>query len=269
MNNDFTKIVGAEIFKLRRQKTPYILGVLVALLAMFLFFALEVSARKNWLGVPSGHFVAASAIGWLTTVMMLLAVIIASFLIAQEFTFGTIKSTWVRPVARGQWYTAKIFTVAAAITELFLGVVVLVVLLAAVRLGFTDLTEKNFVVHSAQTLAGHLSLSIGLTILGLWGVVVYVAMIATIVNHPGGAIATSLGIGVVLFVGSAFPAVRPFLLTTYVAAPLDQMVAMSKGVPLPFEWSTLVWQTVAGVGTWIGVSFFVGYRNIRRKEITS
>lgn len=269
MTGDFKKIVGAESFKLRKQKTSYVVPIVVMLLGILLFVVLEFTARRNWIGVPSGHFVAASVISWMGNVMMLLVVLMTSFMISQEFALGTVKSTLVRPVTRGQWYTAKVCTAAASLSGLFVLVVGVVIVLAVSRLGLTDLTEKNYVVHTAQSLTLRLVLSVGLTIVALWAATIFVALVAGLFNHPGGTIAMALGAGVLMMVLSAFPAVRPFLLTTYVSSPWEQMVAMSKGLPLPFEWVTLTWQTLVGAGVWMVIAFALGQRIVRKKEITT
>ncbi len=91
---DFGKVVAAELFKLRRQKSTLVVLILVALLALFMFVALEFAARRDWIGVPSGHFVAASVLGWMANIMIILAVIVTSCLVSQEFALGTIKSTF-------------------------------------------------------------------------------------------------------------------------------------------------------------------------------
>jgi ABC-type transport system involved in multi-copper enzyme maturation permease subunit len=175
----------------------------------------------------------------------------------------------VRPVTRAQWYAAKVCTAAASLSGLFLLVVAVVMVLAVFRLGLTDLTEKDYVVHTARSLTLRLILSVGLTVFALWAVTVFVAMVAGLFNHPGGTIAMALGAGVLMMVLGAFPAVRPFLLTTYVSSPWEQMVAMSKGLPLPFEWGRLTWQTMAGAGVWIILTFALGQRVIKNKEITT
>ncbi|MEJ2721605.1 MAG: ABC transporter permease [bacterium] len=269
MTNDFKKVIGAESFKLRRQKTSYVVPLAVLFLGVLLFVILEFTARRNWIGVPSGHFVAASVIGWMGNVMMLLSVLLTSFMISQEFALGTAKAALVRPVTRSQWYTAKVFAAAAVVTGLFLLVVVVVTVLSIARLGFTDLTEKDYVVHSARSLTARLTLTVVLTVFALWAVTVFVSVLAAVFNHPGGTIAVALGAGVLMMVIGAFPAVRPFLPTSYVSTPWEQMVAMTKGLPLPFEWSQLTWRTLVGAGAWIIAGAALGQWIVRKKEITT
>ena len=58
------------------------------------------------------------------------------------------------------------------------------------------------------------------------------------------------------------------MLTTYLALPCEQMVAMSKGVPLPLEWGDLVWHTLAAGGAWGVGAYLIGRRVVQKKEIT-
>ena len=267
--HDFAKVVAAETFKLRRQRSTLIVLILVAVLALVMFVALEFAARRDWIGVPSGHFVAASVIGWMAIIMIILAVVVTSFLVSQEFALGTIKSTWVRPVTRGQWFSAKIYTAGVVMSELFVLAVVVTVALAATRLGFADLTEKGYTIHTSGEMTRRLIQTIALTLWALWAVTAFVAMLSAMFRHPGGAIAAGLGAGVAMIVLSAFPPIRPLLLSAYLSLPMEQMIAMSKGLPLPLEWGQLIWRTVAGAGVWMIVAFFIGQRIISKKEITA
>ena len=268
MRNDFVKTVDAEVFKLRHQRSTYTMLILAVVVAVIMFAVLEFAARRDWIGVPSGHFIAASVIGWMSSITTLLVVIITSFLISREFALGTIKSTWVRPVSRGGWFAGKLVTAASATTVLYVAAFVVVVGLAVGRLGFTDLMEKDFLVHSAASLTGRLLLTAALTVWSLWAAAALVGALASAINHPGGAIATALGIGIAMTILAAFEPVRPFLLSTYLSLPSEQMVAMSQGVPLPLAWNDLVWRSLAGATAWMVVAFLVGYGIIRKKEIT-
>jgi hypothetical protein len=268
MRDDFAKTLIAERFKLRRQIAPYVLTALVGLLAVLMYLVFELTTRRNWMGVPSGHYVAASALGWMTTVMTLLAVVVTSFLVAQEFAIGTVKATWVRPIARRKWYAAKIVTAAAAASGFFLLASTIVIIFAAARLGYADLLEKDYVVHPVSSLNARLILSVALTVWGLWAVCAAAGLVAAWVRHPGGAIAASIGIGIVLTVVGAFETVRPFVVTTCVSAPFEQMVAMSKGLPLPYEWNDLVTMTLGCGGVWMAVAFAAGAQLTHRKDIT-
>jgi hypothetical protein len=268
MRDDVAKTLTAEQFKLRRQIAPYVLTALVVFLAALMYLVFEFTTRRNWMGVPSGHYVAASALGWMTTVMTLLAVVVTSFLVAQEFAIGTVKAAWVRPIARRKWYLAKIVAAAAAASAFFLLSSAIVLLFAAARLGFSDLLEKNYVVHTVSSLNARMILSIALTVWGLWAVCAAAGLVAAWVRHPGGAIAASIGFGIVLTVGGAFETARPFVLTTCVSAPFEQMMAMAKGLPLPYEWNGLVSMTLLCGGAWMAVAFAAGAQLTQKKDIT-
>jgi len=96
-----------------------------------------------------------------------------------------------------------------------------------------------------------------------------VGMIASLFSNPGGAIAAGLGVGILMMVLTAFEPARPFLLTHYVTSPFEQMISMSKGLPLPLEWKQLIIRGLAIPFGWMVVTFFIGQRIISSKEISS
>lgn len=266
---DIYRVVSAEVLKLRRRRSTFVLPSIVIAMAVLIYFGLEVGARNHWFGLPSGFFVASSAIGWIANAMVLVVVVVTSFIVSQEYALGTVKSVWVRPVRRSGWYSAKLLTAAGAVTALFVAAAAVVVALAAARSGFTDLMEKDYLVHTARSLGVRMALTTGLTLFAVWSVTAVTSALAARLNHPGGAIAAALGLGIAMTALSVFPAVRPFLLTTYLGLPSEQMVAMSKGLPLPLEWGDLVWQTLAAGGAWGLAAYLVGRWVVKKKEITS
>jgi len=153
------------------------------------------------------------------------------------------------------------------VATLLVVTVVLTVALSLSRLGFADLYENQYLVHTSGALALRLAITVALTVWSLFAAVSLVAAISTLVASSGQAIAAGAGAALALIALGAIPALRPFLLSTYITLPADQMVAMAKGLPLPYEWGTLVWHTLAGGAGWMLLSLFVGTRIIRRKEI--
>ncbi len=268
MIGDLRKIIAAEYFKLRRRRSSWIIPLLVLAFSAAVFFALDFTVRRTFIGVPSGFYLASSTINWTSTIVQFVAVIAICFHISREFALGTVKSTWVRPLTRSSWYAGKIISGGAAVSVLFLLIVVVIVGLAGLRFGFTDLMEKDYLIHSAGSLSWSLILSLALYLWALWALVAVMALIAALVNHPGGAIAAGVGLGFLMTILAVFSELRPFLLSTYLSLPLNQMVAMSKGLPLPLEWGELVWRTLLGAGDWMAVSLLLGFQVIKRKEIT-
>ena len=73
-------------------------------------------------------------------------------------------------------------------TMLFLIAVLVIVLLAVSRTGYDALMEKDYLVHSAKSMATRLAMTLGLTWLALVAVVFVVGAIAASVRNAGGAI---------------------------------------------------------------------------------
>jgi ABC-type transport system involved in multi-copper enzyme maturation permease subunit len=268
-SGDVARVLSGEALKFRRRRSSVVLPIIIALLAGLISFGIDAAARNNWFGLPSGFFVAASSIAWITNVMTLVLVIVASFAVSQEYALGTVKAAWVRPIGRSGWFTGKLLSACFVVAALFVLAVAVVAAMAFWRAGFADLMEKDYLIHTARSMGIRMLLTTGLTLGVVWSATVVTAAVATRLNHAGGAIAVVLGLGVAMMALSVFPPVRPFLLTTYLGLPSEQMVAMSKGLPLPLEWRDLIWRTLAASGIYAAVAYLLGRRAVERKEITS
>ncbi len=240
----------------------------VMALAVLLFFAVDFAARKDWIGLPSGFYVASTTIGWMVNIVALLSIIMTCFHVSGEFALGTVKPAWVRPVSRSSWYSGKLISSAAASTFIFMLAVVTVTILAWAKYGFSDLMEKNYLVHSASSMAGRFVLVTLLTVVTLWALVAVTAMLASFFNRPGSAIAVAILLSFLMTVIAIFPRATPFLLSTCLTSPFEQMTFMSKGLPLPLEWTTLIWRELACSFAWITAAVIAGITVIRKKEIT-
>jgi ABC-type transport system involved in multi-copper enzyme maturation permease subunit len=268
MNSDIKKIISAEWLKLKKRKTTWVVPLVLGLLCLVMFFGLDLASRRNWVGMPSGFYLASATISWIINAIVLVIVIAACFHISREFALGTIKSAWVRPLTRRSWYGGKILSIWAAMAGLFLFAVLIIVALAALRFGFTDLMEKDYLVHSRSALGLRFALMVFLTLWALLATASVISMLAGFFNNPGGAIACGLSLGLLMTVLAVFPGWRPFLLNSYISLPCEQMVAMSKGLALPMSWNELTRQILIGAGGWMIVSLLIGDWVIRKKEIT-
>jgi len=268
MVSDMRNVIAAELLKLRKKRSTLVIPFILVGLSASILWGLSLASQRNWIGVPSAFYLASATMGWVVNIVGLFAIIITSFHISREFALGTVKSAWVRPIRRHVWYTAKVISAWMMICALFLLTMIVLISLAASVFQFTDLMEKEFLVHSAGSLWSMLTVTVLLVLLALCAVSTAIAGIAVFFNHPGGAIGAGLSFGVLLIVLGVFPLTQPFLLTTYITRPVEQMIAMSKGLPLPLEWSTLVWQTIVGSIAWITVTYGIGVWWIRKKEIT-
>lgn len=268
MTGEIRKVLQAEKVKLRRKKTTWFVPSAVAVMTLLVFMAITYAAARDWAGVPSGFYVASSASGWMINVTGLLAMMITCFQISGEFAQGTVKPAWVRGLSRHGWLSGKIVSAAMAVTVLFLIIVAVSLISAGAKYGFTDLKEKDFIIHTSAVLWKGYLISSALTLFSLWAVVTVTSMLAAHFNRPGSAIAVAVLLAVALTVVAVFRPVRPFLLTSAISLPFEQMTAMSKGLPLPLEWGELIWKTLACAGSWLAVSCAAGHAIIARKEIT-
>lgn len=269
MKSEVMRTIAAEGRKLRRLKATFILPAVTAAAAGIQVTIFELIERRTLAGPPSGYYVSAETIAWLSNMIAVVAVVVTSFLISREFALGTVKSTWIRPIRRERWYAGKVLTAAAAVSFLYVLAASVVVAIAYLRVGMEDLVVTRLVLHTSGDLAARLGISLGLTLVVLWAVVCASALVASFVDSVGGAIAAGLGLGVLLGVLQLSSLVRPFLINNYLGAPLSQMMSMARGLPTPYEWNTLTWQALACAAVWAIVTYAAGRWLIRRREITS
>jgi len=261
------RTISAELFKMRRQRVSWILPLALGAVAVLLYLLAEMGARRDWIGVPSGYFVASSVIQWMINVMILVTVVVTSTSIASEFSAGTVRSAWVRPLSRRRWFMGKVAVGAAVVIALFTLVAGLAAFLGLVRLGLEDLRENQYVLHTSGALGGRLLLSLVLSGWALCACVALAALFASFASGGAQAIALGIGAGIALTMLGVIPAVRPFLLSTYIQLPADQMVAMSKGLPLTIDWATLSWRTLGCGAGWMIAALGTGAAIIGRREI--
>jgi ABC-type transport system involved in multi-copper enzyme maturation permease subunit len=265
---EISKVLSAEKVKLRRQRTTWSIPLSVAVMTFLVFLAIAYAAARDWAGIQSGFYLASATTGWMINVTGLLAMIITCFQISGEFAMGTVKPAWVKGLSRHGWLSGKVVVAAMAVTVLFVIVLAVSLLSAGARHGFTDLMEKDFTVHTAAALWKGYILCSALTLFSLWAVVTVTSMLAACLNRTGSAIAAAVLLAVALSVAAVFGPARPFLLTSALSLPFEQMTAMSKGLPLPLEWGDLVWKTLACAGAWLAISCAASHAIIARKEIT-
>lgn len=267
--SDAARVLAAERLKLGKRRSTVAVPLAVAAFAAAIFQGLAFAAGRQWVGEPSGFYLAAAAAGWMVNVSALCAIIVTSFHISSEFDVGTIKSAWVRPISRRGWFAGKLISAWIMVGVIFLAALLVVLILAGTRFGFTDLMEKDYLVHSRTALSLRFAETTLLLLFSLVSVTTVMAAIAVSFRHPGASIAAGIGLVAAFVVLDFFPAARPFLLSTAITLPVEQIAAMAKGIPTPLAWGALAARTAACAAVWLLAAFAAGAAIVRTKEIHS
>ena len=267
MWREATRVVAAEWHKLRRSRSTFVGLLLYAVLVVILYITFEIAADRSFIGILSGFYVAGATVSAAITPLAFVALLLGTFSIAREFSQGTIYSVWTRPLTRGGWLLGKVLAVAGHISVYFFVTALIVLLASGLRLGFSDLMEKDYLIYSLGSLWWRLVLSLAL----VWLSVVVVSILAVIpalyVGSPGGALTIALGIGFVMQIAGDLESLQPLLITSYLSMPLEQFVAMSKGVPVPDEWGTLIRTCMIGTSAWAVLGGLWARWVVYRKEV--
>lgn len=267
MWRDARRTMAAEWLKVRKSRaTPVGLLVYLAIFAV-LYITYVVAARESFMGIQSGFYIAGAATSAASTPLAFVALLLVSFSLGREFSQGTVQMIWPKPITRGGWLLGKlglsVFHVSVFVWLTF----VMAVVAAGLQFGFTDLMEKDYLIHAESALWWRFLLLAALTWLAVVAVVIAAAIPALYIGSPGGAVTVSIVIGFALQMAGGWDMISPFLLSTYLADPLQQFVAMSKGIPLPLSWGELVQTCLIGSVVWIGLCWLWAWQIVRRKEV--
>ncbi len=268
MMKGVSRVLKAEFYKARRRRSSWLMPVAALLLTAGIFFAVDYAAQRDWMGVPGGWYLASSTAGWLVDITGLAVIVMACFSVSGEFSRGTVKPALTRGISRIGWFFGRVIAVCAASTVLFSVIAASALVLAAVFRGLPDLMEKDFLLHSSSRLFWSYVLCYVLTVVTLCAVASAASMVSTLVNRAGTAIAAGIMLAFAMTVLGVFDTLRPFLVSDALGLPMDQMVSMSKGLPLPYGWSELIRRTLLCAAGWSSVSLALGSAVIRRKEMT-
>ncbi|MBN2185555.1 MAG: ABC transporter permease [Candidatus Krumholzibacteriota bacterium] len=268
MTDDIVNIISAEKYKLLRRRSSAAMLFGVVILSVLLFLSVDLAAQRDWIGIPSGFYLASVAIGWMVNIIALLTIMIVAFQISGEFALGTVKPAWTRPIRRSAWFVGKLISVSAVSSVLFMISFATITLLASMKYGFSDLMEKDYLVHAFSALAGRYILASFLTLVSFWALAAVTAMFAACFVRPGSTIAVTVVLSFLMSVIAIFRQAAPFLLSSALSMPFQQMKMMSKGLPVPLEWNDLTWQTMACASAYLILAVVSGLIIINKKEVT-
>jgi ABC-type transport system involved in multi-copper enzyme maturation permease subunit len=267
MWRDTRRTVVAEWFKLKKSRAAPI-GILVYLVVLaILYFTYEIAARESFIGIESGFYIVGAVTSATTLPLAFVALFLVSFSLGREFSQGTVQMVWARPIPRTGWLLGKAITNGYHLSVFVAFTFIITIIVAGMRFGFTDLMEKDYLIHAEAALWGRFALLAALTWLAAVAVAIAAMIPALYLGNPGGALTVSTVAGFVLQMAGGWDAASPFLLSTYLSGPLQQFVAMSKGLPLPQTWSELVRTCLIGTIAWIGVCWLWAWQIVRRKEV--
>lgn len=260
-------VLSGEWVRMRRSR-PLVTGTTayVAVIAI-LYLSYFLAVRRSFVGIPTGFYLSGAVLSAAVTPLAFVAILIVAFSVAREFSAGTIQQVWVRPLSRRGWFAGKLLGSVILLKAYLALTLLLVLLIAGLQLGFSDLMEKEYMIHGAASMWWSLLLAVLLTTVALVAVISTVGICALILGSPGATIAVAVVAGFVLQLASSWDLLRPLLLPTYLSAPMTQFVAMAKGLPLPETWGRLTRTCLSGSVIWILASWLWASWVVKRKEV--
>jgi ABC-type transport system involved in multi-copper enzyme maturation permease subunit len=267
MWREVCRVTGAEWLRARRSRATLTGLVVYVLVVGILYFTYYLAVRRSFVGIPTGFYLCGAVLSAAVTPLAFIGVLLIAFSLGREFSSGTIHLVWTRPISRLGWLGGKVLSSVIHLKSFLVLTLVIVITVAGAQFGFSSLMEKDYLIHSAGSLWWNLLLVIVLTWIALIATVSIVCVPALYIASPGVTITVCVAGGFVLQLAAGWEVLRPFLLPTYLSSPLAQFVAMSKGLPLPEEWSTLTRTCLLGSLGWMLAGWLWAAWIVKRKEV--
>lgn len=267
MWGDARRTIAAEWLKLRKSRaTPVGLLVYLVIFAV-LYITYVIAARESFMGIQSGFYILGAVASSASTPLAFVALLLVSFSLGREFSQGTVQMIWPKPMTRSGWLLGKLGTSVFHVSVFVWLTFIVAVVAAGLQFGFTDLMEKDYLIHAESALWWRFVLLAALTWLAVIAVVIAAAIPALYLGSPGSAVTVSIVVGFALQMAGGWDAASPLFLSTYLANPLQQFVAMAQGLPLPWTWGELVRTCLIGSIAWIGLCWLWAWQIVRRREV--
>jgi ABC-type transport system involved in multi-copper enzyme maturation permease subunit len=263
------RVLSAEWLRVRKSRATLAGLVTYIAVVLILYLTYYLAVRRSFMGIPTGFYLSGAVLSAAVTPLAFVGVLLVAFSMGREFSSGTISLVWARSLTRRGWLAGKVLGSVVHLKVFFVLALVLILAAAGMQLGFSSLMEKDYLIHSAGSLWWSLILAAALTWVALVAAVIFVSVPALYIASPGGTIAVSVVAGFILQLAAGWDALKPFLLSTYLSAPLAQFVAMSKGLPMTEEWGSLTRTCLLGSLIWMLAGWFWAVWIVNRKEVLS
>ena len=227
-----------ELTKALRRKLPRFGLVIIAILCGLVYVIapqLSNAATANaWGYVGFSMQLVFSDLGLIVTVVF------AALLLAEETGTGTIRAALAAPIFRWELYLAKAVTGLMYMLIVTATALLVSIAFAKVHYHFGAVGDSFGVVYSRSTALRTFVLAFALSCVPLSALTMYGLFISTIVRNPGAAVAASISIIYLIDFTKHLVGLDPYIFTKYISFPWLVLQQMAQGVD--YQWQPEVWK---------------------------
>ena len=198
-------------------------------------------------------------------ILIFFMIITASTTVSDEAQKGTLRTILVKRLKRRELIFGKsifllicFFTLIAIISLLSLAV-------GGILFGFSDISEKNYIIHSNLSLFYNYFLSLFLMIFPISALINLCLFFSVLFNNNLMSLISCLGVNFIFYIFTELDFYKYLFLTNYILYPLKAFQKMAQGLPL--VWSPQIWYMII-----VTVIYLIGFLVLaviffRNKEI--
>jgi ABC-2 type transport system permease protein len=252
-----------EISKAMRRKLPRFGLVIVALLCALIYTiapTLSNAASSNaWGYVGFSMQLVFSDLG------LIVIVVFAALLLAEETGTGTIRAALTAPVHRWELYLAKAATGVLYMLAISVAALLFSLALAKIHYRFDAVGDGLGVVYSRPAALRTFLLAFALSWVPLVALAMYGLFISTVVRSPGAAVAASICVIYLIDFTKHLVGLDPYIFTKYIGFPWLILQQLAQGVD--FQWQPGVWKMLGLSAAYAGAAFAGGLIVFTRQDL--
>ena len=180
-------------------------------------------------------------------ILIFFIIIMASTAVSDEAQKGTLKTVLVKRLKREELIIGKSLFLLIFFFALLVIVSLLSLAIGGALFGFSDISEKNYIIHSNLSLFFNYFFALFLMIFPVSALINLCLFLSVLFNNNLLPLMSSLGINFLFYIFAELDVYKYFFLANYMLYPLKTFKSMAQGLPL-------VWNP--GLGNMIIVTFF-------------
>ena len=252
-----------EISKALRRKLPFFGLVIIGLLSWFIYSVAP--QLSNAASTNAWGYVGFSMQLVFNDLGLIVIVVFAAMLLAEETGSGTIRPVLAAPVHRWELYFAKAATALLYMIAVSVAATLFSIALAKIHYHFNAVSDPYGVIYTRTTALRAFLLASVLSWLPLGTLAMYGLFISTVVRSPGAAVAVSISLIYLIDFTKHLVGLDPYIFTKYIGYPWIIVQELAQGVD--YQWQPEVWKLI-GLSAVSGVvAFVVGLVIFLRRDL--
>jgi len=228
-------------FKIHRKSSlvKFILTITFSLSILFGFIIFHSSSFTGPLsflalmkGYENGFNFSISLNYSIFNILIFFIIITASTAVSDEAQKGTLKTVLVKRLKRKELIIGKSFFLLIFFFALLVIISLLSLAVGGALFGFSDISEKNYIIHSNLSLFFNYFFSLFLMIFPISALINLCLFLSVLFNNNLLPLMSSLGINFLFYVFTELDFHKYFFLTNYILFPLKTFKKMAQGLPL-------------------------------------